>query len=401
MSARLLALTLVWLTLLAGGAAGHVRSESFSTWRVEGAQLSGEFQVDAHRATQLIATDAEARDLNATLARHLRETIAMETAAGPCAMAEAPAPRPAEPGRLRMALSYDCPGPIGPDARLRITAFAAQSSTHVHYLRVRLGAESTIEAALSGGVREITLAPRLDGARAGFWRTLRLGFEHVLSGLDHLAFLLALALMAGSWTRAAWAASGFTLGHSISLGLVAAGVVRPFGPAVEALIGFTVAFAAGEALRTGRDVRWALAIAGALGVLAMPALAAGLGWSSLPWPVFLGAALFTLAMARFGSQDTRPAAIPLAAAFGLAHGAGFAGPFLELGVEGPALLPALVAFNLGVEAAQLLALCVIAALALAAARIPAAVRGHGRDVLCAALGGLGVYWFASRAVWFG
>ncbi len=140
-----------------------------------------------------------------------------------------------------------------------------------------------------------------------FGAFLQLGFHHIteLSALDHLLFLVALVApyRLRDWRHLLGVASAFTLGHSITLGLVATGSIRLPTTLVEFLIPLTIIGAGLENLRhTGRRPS---------------------GW-------------------------IRPA---LAAGFGLIHGAGFA-TFLREMFTGPVVLP-LFAFNVGIELGQM------------------------------------------------
>ena len=70
--------------------------------------------------------------------------------------------------------------------------------------------------------------------------------RHILSGFDHLAFLLGMLLVAGTFRRGFIAVTGFTLGHSVSLAAAVLGYLHADGRLVEAFIGFTVALVAVE-----------------------------------------------------------------------------------------------------------------------------------------------------------
>lgn len=384
---------MLFLLALAFPAAAHTRSESFSTWRIDGSSLTGRFQVDAVRATQLIATPDEADALGDVLARHLGETVSLAQRGGICA-ARAPQPLAAEPGRLRVELRFDCPSALLADAAtLRIAAFRAVSPDHVHYAVI--GGRETL---FTGARDTAIIGGPVEAAPDGIIGFVRLGLAHVLSGADHLAFLLALALLAGTPWRAALATTGFTLGHSLTLGLTAVGWLHPDNRAVEALIGFTVVYAAWEALAARIGGSWRAMIAGAVAVAALPFVALALGRAPPPWPVYAGMGLFALCLTRLGGGAHRWTAVLLAAAFGLVHGAGFAGALIELELPRDRLLTALLGFNLGVEAAQLLALGVLWLAALAAGRLPARTRKIGFAVTCAGLALVGSFWFVARTI---
>jgi hypothetical protein len=385
--------TFLLLLLQAFPAVAHTRSESFSTWRIDGGALVGRFQVDAIRTTQLIAAPDEANRLPAVLARHLGETVGLAQGNRACT-SRMPQPLPAETGRLRVELRFQCPAALATaPASLRILAFRDVSPDHVHYAVIN------DRETLFTGARDTTMigGPG-DVAPDGIVGYIRLGLGHVLSGADHLAFLLALALLAGTPWRAALAATGFTLGHSLTLGLTSVGWLHPDSRAVEALIGFTVVYAAWEALagRVGTS-RWVLAL-GVLATVALPFVAPALGAAPPPWPVYAGVALFAWCTAWLGGAAARGLPVMLAAAFGLVHGAGFAGGLIELELPRERLLPALLGFNLGVEAAQLLALAVLWVAAIAAHQLSGRMREAGFALICAALALVGSFWFVVRTI---
>lgn len=132
-----------------------------------------------------------------------------------------------------------------------------------------------------------------------------LGVEHILSGIDHLLFVIALLFLVGFNRRLLWTISAFTLAHSLTLASSALGwlVLRP--PPVEATIALSIVLVAGEALHQRLTLarRW-------------PALIAFL--------------------------------------FGLVHGLGFAGALKDIGLPENHLLVALLSFNVGVEIGQLM-----------------------------------------------
>ena len=69
---------------------------------------------------------------------------------------------------------------------------------------------------------------------------LRLGIEHILSGWDHLAFLVLLIVVAQRLREVALLVTGFTVGHSVTLAAAALGIVVPYARAVEATIAASI-----------------------------------------------------------------------------------------------------------------------------------------------------------------
>jgi hydrogenase/urease accessory protein HupE len=182
-----------------------------------------------------------------------------------------------------------------------------------------------------------------------------LGVAHILFGVDHLLFLGGLLILAGSLKRILITATGFTLAHSITLALVALDMLRVSTPAVETVIALSIVFVAAEIARGRKE--------------------------TLAW--------------------RRPAAI--AALFGLAHGAGFASALAEIGLPQTEKPAALLFFNLGVEAGQVLAiLCALAAMRLlAGARALARRAGPypraAPRAFAYGLGAVSAWWFFDRA----
>lgn len=206
---------------------------------------------------------------------------------------------------------------------------------------------------------EVAASQEPAGFLATAWRYLELGTVHVLIGLDHLAFVLCLAMLARGITLL-WLISAFTLGHSISLALAHFGLVNvPIIP-VEAIIALSVVFMAREALISHRaaknpdtpDMRSAS--------------------SSLRW--------------RMG----------LTAGFGLIHGLGFASVLGGLGVSASETVVALLFFNIGVEVGQLLFVCAVLCVLALIRRI-----NLDQQLIRAsafAVGGMGIFWTLERVM---
>lgn len=132
-----------------------------------------------------------------------------------------------------------------------------------------------------------------------------LGVEHILLGVDHLLFVLALLFLVGSWPRLVVTVTAFTVAHSLTLAAATLGWVYVPQEPVEATIALSIVFVAADILRTRTESVSRRA----------------------PWLV--------------------------AFAFGLLHGLGFAGALATIGIPENAVPIALLFFNLGVEAGQL------------------------------------------------
>ena len=180
------------------------------------------------------------------------------------------------------------------------------------------------------------------------------GFLHILPfGPDHLVFVLALFLYGTRWRPLLIQVTGFTLAHSLTLGLALYGWVDLPARWVESLIGLSIAWVGVENMLAARRMRAGIST---------------VETSRRFWIVF---------------------------GFGLLHGMGFAGALLDLELDRGEFLPALLGFNVGVEFGQL-AVLLLAALALGWARsrpsYPARVVIPGSLLIAL----LGSYWTIER-----
>lgn len=169
---------------------------------------------------------------------------------------------------------------------------------------------------------ETDLLIKIRAQNNSFFNYLQQGLLHIASGYDHLLFVFCLVLLCATWQRLVLCISGFTIAHSITLGLAAFEFIWVPISAVEAVIALSIAFLAAEIVRNDRR--------------------------SLTW--------------------RHP--IAAAAAFGLLHGFGFASALLDIGLPNQETLIALLAFNLGVELGQLGFVLLLIPLLLLARRAP-------------------------------
>ena len=193
-----------------------------------------------------------------------------------------------------------------------------------------------------------TVPDRWEVARSYFM----LGVEHILTGYDHLLFVIAMVLLLGRLGVVVRAATAFTVAHSLTLVGTTLGVIGLAQAPVEALIALSIVFLAVEIVKQDP---------------AAPRLS-----ERIPWLVAFG--------------------------FGLIHGFGFAGALREIGLPEGEVPVALLTFNLGVEAGQL----AIIALSLS---VLAAVRRFARPALrpatLAASYAIGItasFWFIQRLI---
>ena len=236
-----------------------------------------------------------------------------------------------------------------------------------------------------------------------------LGYEHILIGSDHIAFILALLLLVSGYRNIALLITGFTLGHLLTLSLMTLEVMTPNGLRDEALIGFSIALIACEAMIVQGSSARAIAVFGMVMILALTlVLAINFKQNSAIIISLLGLLVFYSCYLMLTEQQNHRLywQVSITFLFGLIHGFGFAGVLSEIGVPENDILSALVAFNLGVELGQLsivIIVSIIARIFVKTLLINKALFGQAyikfftqlsSTLLCS----LGVYWFVSRTL---
>lgn len=177
-----------------------------------------------------------------------------------------------------------------------------------------------------------------------------LGVEHILSGIDHLLFVLALLIITGGGWSLVKTVTAFTLSHSLTLTAATLGWVHIPPPPVEAVIALSIVFVAIEILRKQRGIEGITARA--------------------PWIV--------------------------AFSFGLMHGLGFAGGLSEAGLPVGHIPTALAFFSLGVETGHFLFIGVVLALIALARRIRIPIPRWAKLVPPYAIGSVAMFWVIQR-----
>jgi hypothetical protein len=384
--------------LFAGSAGAHTRSTSYSTWEIDGARATVRFDIPQYELTRLPWGVVAPPALRPELARYLTRALRLEADGVACPVSDGPRALAAPPDRAVVEWRIVCPSA----RKLALVSEVLQevAPSHLHFAKLR-GAHVT-ERVLTSTAPRWELPAAVDakpaiGSSVGAY--LKLGIEHIATGTDHLVFLLGLLLLAANAREVITVVTGFTAAHSITLGLAALGRVEPEAAAVEALIGLSIALIAAEnAWLLGGRPR-ALPPLAALTLVAF-AGAALLGFGAIPATAYAGLALFVACYFALLGRSPRPARLRFAVAFcfGLVHGFGFAGVLSEFALPQGRLLPALLGFNLGVELGQIaIVAAFFAATALAARFVRGAARPLARDLANAAVCGLGVYWWLSRA----
>ncbi len=391
----------LWLTALACliaawpiAARAHTRSESHSSWTIDGPVVHLAFSV-ADREAARITGD---RPSNAALLAYLTPRVGVDTGGTACKLTAPPHPVVAAPGYRRIEFEFACAAATG--IHLHDTAFFELVPTHVNFAQVQSQSGDFVEQLVSAGDPPLSIGDRGDGLEsAGFFRFVGMGIMHIFTGVDHMSFLVGLVLISRRLRDLVFVVTGFTLGHSLTLALAVTGIIRPHAEFIDALVALTIALIGAEniSVASGRPGMVALGTGACLAVMAGLRLA---GIGLLPPLLLIGAGLFAVSYL-LGAGHLRDAGrirLVVTLVFGLIHGFGFAADLLQSRLPPAKLAEILVGFNFGVEAGQLtIVLLLTGATAVLVRRHWALPRPIVTDVMASVLVALGTFWFVGRS----
>jgi hydrogenase/urease accessory protein HupE len=179
-----------------------------------------------------------------------------------------------------------------------------------------------------------------------------LGVEHILTGLDHLLFVLALIIITRGGWKLAKTVTAFTLSHSVTLTAATLGFVHVPQRPVEAVIALSIVFVAAEIVRMRRGIKSIT--------------------FSAPWMV--------------------------AFSFGLIHGLGFAGGLNDAGLPLAHIPTALLFFSLGVESGHFLFIGVVLSLMAMVRRARIPFPRWTEFVPPYSIGAIAMFWVIQRTI---
>lgn len=388
------------LLLFGQTAAGHTRSESYSHWHLSENRITGTVTIPLREVMVLYDSSDASVPARELFQQHVRDNALVSGADENCPAIGSNVLEAAS-GFIRVELQFDC-SDRAPDT-LQFRPLFDRAPAHVHYAKLHINGLLAGEALMTDSADSWSFGDLSSDPSWSFPSFVKIGTAHIASGIDHIAFLLGMLLIAGSTGRAVIAVTGFTLGHSISLAAAVLGYVHADSQLVEAFIGFTVALVAIEyfllqhagmtQFALGSSVlAWATGlVAAAMGFIEGRALFAYLGFG-------IFAACYLLAARNLQNRQERRATVLLFVAtccFGLVHGFGFAGFLMETGLLGASLFVPLLGFNLGVELGQLILVTVVLFCSmLLRNRVPQILP----QLVAASLCGIGIYWFVGRTL---
>ncbi len=312
-------------------ASAHAVGVSSGEYRVDGNVLYGDIGMAgrdfAHLLPELDTNhdgSVDPAELDAgreTLARALGTRLTVRDGEKPCPGAVDRAWVLEEEGGVVIQVRYTCAA-VPERLTLALPLLDALPAGHRHLARVFRAGKPQVKvldrAQSTWELSDPNAAATAATSGALVWSMLKLGVAHILTGADHLVFLLGLILVGGRLRSLVGVVTAFTLAHSITLALAALSVFAPSPRLVEPAIALSIAYVGVENLFVAdASKRWRI---------------------------------------------TFP--------FGLIHGFGFAGALREIALPRAELPVALVSFNLGVELGQLAVLAVALPLTVVARSTP-------------------------------
>ncbi|MEK9649945.1 MAG: HupE/UreJ family protein [Gammaproteobacteria bacterium] len=297
-------------------------------------------------------------------------------------------------GFIRVAWELQC---TSVPEQYKNQLFQDLNPSHNHLSKVTLNQEIIGDFIfnIDSNVFSLTQIPSKDNQNSTVLNFLKFGVEHILSGYDHLLFVLGLLVLFAR-LRLFLAITGFTIGHSISLFLSSFGIVIANMNVVESLIGFSIFILGYEYFYKnffGVNKQyfrfWQF----------MPIGVLVLFWviGMLSFLLFLGLVVFVLSNRKLILEDQaliKP--LLITTFFGFIHGLGFATNLAGAGLTENLILGVL-GFNIGVELGQLLFVILsLAGLGLIARFFGTQALLISKHGISSLLLSFGIYWFILR-----
>ena len=278
--------------------------------------------------------------------------------------------------------------------------FFSEDSTHVHIATINIDDQPYPEKIFTVSSRSWNESSALNkeqaSAYSSFYDYLELGVKHILTGLDHIAFLVGLLLLNLKRKNLIIVVTGFTIGHSITLALGALNYITPASSFVESLIGYSIVVVAIECVASITK-QYTLYNKYLLYSWILFILLFSLYGNQKYVLGLLGLGLFSYCY--FGLSErfhNQKLILIVTMLFGLVHGFGFAGNLSSIGLMQDRFIPALIGFNLGVEVGQVLIILSLFALMYLLKRLIKFRVEILRIYTASGLACLGMYWFVER-----
>lgn len=387
-------------------ASAHYFSESYSNWIINKHKISANFSILKLEATRILQIDSYqelGKEGNLSegevFLEYFKERIAVFSTGVKCKSDKQATLVNGKEEYLNIEISFLCSSSNQIKIINNVLFDIAQS--HVHLSRIKMN-DDILEKALFYNDQTIEVDDLIDTNDITFFskvtKFIYSGVIHILSGFDHLIFLLGLLILTQNIRHIFIAITGFTIGHSITLALAALDIVVPNTFMIEALIGFTILFISTEYML--KEARSYMPI---LSILLLILFFVGLSTLFLEISISLisviGLILLTIGYFGITSSLTNNAnfRIIITSLFGLIHGFGFGAFLLNSDFDKSNAIAALFGFNLGVELGQIIFVLVFLIISGIAIRfLTANSYIYLMNTLMIMVSSLGFYWFIQR-----
>ena len=358
----IIANTVIILFFLLSPLNAHYFSESFSKWNVVNSKVEANFSLLTLESTRIFQVEnyqkimfeenlSETDVFKIYLSQHLKVTSEGKN----CSLVDEIKELNSQEGSLNLSLSFECPS--NKEIKIINNALFNLVQSHIHIARIYIDNNLYTEKALFFNDQSIDLNEEKENNSFSnsFYKFFSLGLDHILSGYDHLLFILGLLLLVTNLKRLLLVITGFTIGHSLTLSLSVINIIQVKSSLVEALIGYTIMFVGLEYLyKENNDHRVSMIFITTLSLLLL--IFGNLINPNFPYFLILGILLFSLGyfylLKNLNSENNLLSIITII--FGLIHGFGFGGFLLGSKISSENIFSGLLGFNLGVEVGQII-----------------------------------------------
>ena len=358
----IIANTVIILFFLLSPLNAHYFSESFSKWNVVDNKVEANFSLLTLESTRIFQVEnyqkimfeenlSETDVFKIYLSQHLKVTSEGKN----CSLVDEIKELNSQEGSLNLSLNFECPS--NKEIKIINNALFNLVQSHIHIARIYIDNNLYTEKALFFNDQSIDLNEEKENNSFSnsFYKFFSLGLDHILSGYDHLLFILGLLLLVTNLKRLLLVITGFTIGHSLTLSLSVINIIHVKSSLVEALIGYTIMFVGLEYLyKENNDHRVSMIFITTLSLLLL--IFGNLINPNFPYFLILGILLFSLGyfylLKNLNSENNLLSIITII--FGLIHGFGFGGFLLGSKISSENIFSGLLGFNLGVEVGQII-----------------------------------------------
>lgn len=358
----IIANTVIILFFLLSPLNAHYFSESFSKWNVVDNKVEANFSLLTLESTRIFQVEnyqkimfeenlSETDVFKIYLSQHLKVTSEGKN----CSLVDEIKELNSQEGSLNLSLNFECPS--NKEIKIINNALFNLVQSHIHIARIYIDNNLYTEKALFFNDQSIDLNEEKENNSFSnsFYKFFSLGLDHILSGYDHLLFILGLLLLVTNLKRLLLVITGFTIGHSLTLSLSVINIIQVKSSLVEALIGYTIMFVGLEYVyKENKDHRVSMIFITTLSLLLL--IFGNLINPNFPYFLILGILLFSLGyfylLKNLNSENNLLSIITII--FGLIHGFGFGGFLLGSKISSENIFSGLLGFNLGVEVGQII-----------------------------------------------